>query len=350
MKRISRKNTEKIPTKWHFHRLRSSAETLAVVALMAFPRADAASEPLIEPTNITNAAESTVWQYHAEGGGVVGTASNHPIDEFFLFAGNLGDMTRVNPTWKVGDETGFYPEGALEPGNSVQTGNEDAIGRPALQASGSEVGFFFNSLHTVGQRDFLPNIRYGYKCSGRNKIHPWKTPSPDSKVAVQVSFEARMPHNKMSGGAVSYLPFSMALHDMSDPANPLIFTHNVKIFDSRGGFNRGAGRVGTGELTVRTPLENNAYVTNLASPFKTEAWKEHAEFQWQITDVQLLNAVNDLNEWLEKNEPKHPLFSTNPKDYRLRRISFGAEIATSSGGHGEIGGSVRNLRVSRHAQ
>lgn len=252
---------------------------------------------------------------------------------------NRADGLTVPVTsWDAGVKTGLHVPNLRE----GQTGYLDKPGVTVGQASGGEVGAYLNardlSSHGVCEKMM---ITAQYKFPTAAVKYPFAT----AGGALNVSFDLQVPTavGSTSPGNNAYVAADL---EYVDPVRKIKISNGVNVFyiNAKGD---GAQAVGydrySGSYMVNAPLAASAsWVHPLPgnSARTGVRWTGYRPFHFQVTQGGLRAALAALRAAYPSAN-----ISGNPRDYGLTQFHLNAELHCS-GGHAELGWSMRNLKIS----
>ncbi len=244
-------------------------------------------------------------------------------------------------SWDVGQYTGFRPS---SPYSTYQRGKVNTANATAVQAQGRTVGIFNapSARPTVG--DLVPIVFQHFYPLGTG-LRPWSQATSE----LQMSADVQVPHAFVSGGAVGYVQFSLAVRDTTALVVKY-FWIQVQIFDTRGGsFNESLQGDDCAGCTF-TPIIGSAirsgtkYVHMLpgSAVSRGSMWSGFQTYAFGISRAELQKAIQDI----KNRYPAYGGISTKPEDYEVNLLGVLDEIYYPQGSSARMGASFRDLQVS----
>jgi hypothetical protein len=295
--------------------------------------------------------KSVVSRVHADGEGAL------PTDRTYCYAYGLGPK-RMDEAGSLSTAalTGFAP--AAADAAATQRGVDDGIsGSTTCQAQDTTMGFQLDKESIAAGSDYsaagdlygLHMIRNWGLATSQT---PW-APEFGSDPALRVEAQYAVEQFAIEGQTVQYGQFIVSLVDttQSDPAYSASVWLTVSLWDSRNTHDESVhlDYGGTPNYIVDTYAADGLGYVTLADGSQNFAGDSECSCTWyavDITEQNLVSAIDDVNSAVESNGGPAQLYSLNPDDYAINVVGGGTEMYSPAGSSGSIGSHLSNLRVS----
>ena len=248
-----------------------------------------------------------------------------------------GKMVPIS-SWDAGVKTGLHVSNLGE----GQSGYIDQAGTTVGQASGGAVGAYLNSTDFTshGKCDkMMITPQYRYRPSDM------KYPFASMTGTIDVSFDLQVP-TAIGGNSPTNNVYVTADVQYLDPVRNVKISNGIRLFHLNSSAN-GPQSVGhdqnSGSYMLNVPLApGSSWVTPLpgSATFTGTPWTGYRTFSFQVSSANLKAGLDALNAKYPSLNP-----SLNPRDYGLSQFHINAELHCS-GGHAELGWSMRKLMVT----
>jgi len=240
------------------------------------------------------------------------------------------------PQYDVGYYTGFDPTGNRYYTTRSAKDGQLWEGVNAYQMQGSQTGIMLNSWSfpekaVVGGG---PHAVWSYLWNPQSNDtpKPWRY-LDGSELTVQTLI--KVPHAAYWNGGVGQVSFVIYGQDISNPSHPKLLAYLINIYDNRGSYQYNIGN--DGSPFVSTPIENNPVVSQsqFSHGFQSQPWSQYKFFRAHISESNLINAINLLNQ-----NSGYNYMSTDPRDYQITSIHLLVEIFEVGAAEASIGVAI----------
>jgi len=253
--------------------------------------------------------------------------------------------------WDLSPYTGFTT--AL-PFSSHQRGPKDVVGSTGVQSQDHTVGMWLDTAMTPPLPNIgLLNISLGYEFAPNRNFYPWSNPAN----TLSAVYDLNVFRVVTAPGKEAYFGFN---YTFIDARSHRTIYYGATAFDPRGvqetvmydGCEGCSGHPiigtsydnGTMFAHLTTPYVDPRFVTQRFSSYGIQVTK--TEFERGLAAANALIQSTCVQQALSDMECRKKKVSPYGEDYRLVAINFGSEVNFEGGPGGQLGGSLRNLRVT----
>ena len=264
----------------------------------------------------------------------------HPQSErFYVRIGNYGKTTPLVPqTWDAGRFTGLQVPAGCQRGPSPEADTT------AVQVHGREIGIWIDSDHPRPALGSLLPITPAYWWWDMSRA-PLPFKEPDRELSM--SFDLKVPTATQTGKAVPYITINFLFRDsrsqqqlwlaatLFDPRGEATLPDTVHVDDWEGGT----------QLPILYSALNRKSQWLHPGPrsalFTDKPFADYRKIEVRVTAPELRAALLAMKNAMPKLAPA----SEDPRDYQLVHFNINPEVYAPKGSRGQLGLSLRDIRV-----